>query len=104
MWLSRDGANLRVDSVIAGGPAAEGGGRLIRPLLSVTRAQTAAYCEARGLRWCDDESNESRLFARARVRHGLVGALRAVHPAAEANVLRTAELMPSAPTTSSASS
>ena len=25
MWLSRDGANLRVDSVIAGGPAAEAG-------------------------------------------------------------------------------
>jgi tRNA(Ile)-lysidine synthase len=32
-------------------------------------------------------------YARARVRHGLVGALRAVHPAAEANVLRTAALL-----------
>jgi tRNA(Ile)-lysidine synthase len=68
-------------------------GRLIRPLLALTREQTAAYCEARGLGWCEDESNEDERFARARVRHGLVRALRAVHPAAEANVLRTARLL-----------
>jgi tRNA(Ile)-lysidine synthase len=68
-------------------------GRLIRPLLGVSREQTAAYCQARGLRWRDDESNEDERFARARVRLGLVPALRAVHPAAEANVLRTASLL-----------
>jgi len=68
-------------------------GRLIRPLLGVGREQTAAYCQARGLQWRDDESNEDKRFARARVRHGLVPALRAVHPAAEANVLRTASLL-----------
>jgi tRNA(Ile)-lysidine synthase len=68
-------------------------GRLIRPLLGVSREQTAAYCEARGLQWRDDESNEDERYARARVRHGLVPALRAVHPAAEANVLRTASLL-----------
>jgi tRNA(Ile)-lysidine synthase len=68
-------------------------GRLIRPLLAVTREQTAAYCEARGLPWRDDESNDSEEYARGRVRHRLVGALRAVHPAAEANVLRTAFLL-----------
>jgi tRNA(Ile)-lysidine synthase len=68
-------------------------GRLIRPLLGVGREQTAAYCQARGLQWRDDESNEDERFARARVRHGLVPALRAVHPAAEANVLRTASLL-----------
>ncbi len=68
-------------------------GRLIRPLLAVTREQTAAYCEARGLEWREDESNDSEQYARTRVRHGLVGALRAVHPAAEANVLRTAALL-----------
>jgi tRNA(Ile)-lysidine synthase len=68
-------------------------GRLVRPLLGITREQTAAYCEARGLRWREDESNEDERFARARVRHGLVPALRAVHPAAESNVLRTARLL-----------
>ena len=68
-------------------------GRLVRPLLGVTREQTGAYCEARGLRWREDASNDSGAYARGRVRHGLGVALRAVHPAAEANVLRTAELL-----------
>jgi tRNA(Ile)-lysidine synthase len=68
-------------------------GRLIRPLLGITREQTAAYCLARGLRWREDESNDDRRYARSRVRHDLVPALRAVHPAAEANVLRTASLL-----------
>jgi tRNA(Ile)-lysidine synthase len=68
-------------------------GRLIRPLLGLTREQTAAYCEARGLEWCEDESNDDERFARARVRNRVVPALRAVHSAAEANVLRTAALL-----------
>jgi tRNA(Ile)-lysidine synthase len=68
-------------------------GRLIRPLLGVTREQTAAYCQARGLQWREDDSNDDERYARARVRNGLVPALRAVHPAAEANVLRTASLL-----------
>jgi tRNA(Ile)-lysidine synthase len=68
-------------------------GRLIRPLLAVTREQTAAYCLERGLRWREDESNEDNSYARVRVRHDLVAALRAVHPAAESNVLRTAQLL-----------
>ncbi len=68
-------------------------GSLIRPLLSVTREQTAAYCRARNLAWRDDSSNLDRRFARNRVRHGLSAALREIHPAAERNVLRTAELL-----------
>ncbi len=68
-------------------------GRLIRPLLGVTREQTTAYCEELGLHFTDDESNRDERFARTRVRHGLIEALRRVHPAAEANVLRTAMLL-----------
>jgi tRNA(Ile)-lysidine synthase len=76
---------------LLGMKAAEG--RLVRPLLGVTREQTGEYCEARGLAWREDESNDSVTYARARVRHGLGVALRAVHPAAEANVLRTVQLL-----------
>jgi tRNA(Ile)-lysidine synthase len=72
---------------------AAGEGRLIRPLLAVSREQTAAYCEARGLKWREDASNDDERFARARVRNRLVPALRTVHPAAAANVLRTAALL-----------
>jgi len=68
-------------------------GPLIRPLLAVTRERTAEYCRERGLSWREDPSNEDPRFARARVRHQLIPALRAVHPAAEANVLRTAALL-----------
>ena len=68
-------------------------GRLVRPLLIVTREQTAAHCEARGLEWREDPSNAGDAFARNRLRAQLVPALRSLHPAAEANVLRTLALL-----------
>lgn len=68
-------------------------GRLVRPLLGFTRAQTTTYCEQRGLAWRDDASNAEGAYARNRVRHGLAEALADVHPAAAQNVLRTAELL-----------
>ncbi|HEY1774897.1 MAG TPA: tRNA lysidine(34) synthetase TilS [Solirubrobacteraceae bacterium] len=69
-------------------------GRLVRPLLHLTREQTAAHCRARGLGWREDSSNgDSERFARARVRHEVLPALRAVHPAAEQNLLRSVELL-----------
>jgi tRNA(Ile)-lysidine synthase len=68
-------------------------GSLIRPLLSFTREDTAAYCRERGLVWREDESNELDAFARNRVRHGLVAALRDIHPGAEQNVLAMVEIL-----------
>jgi tRNA(Ile)-lysidine synthase len=68
-------------------------GRLVRPLLELTREQTADYCRARGLAWREDASNDSEQFARGRVRNRLVPALDAIHPAARENVLRTARLL-----------
>lgn len=63
--------------------------RLVRPLLTSTREETAAHCAERGLPWREDPSNAEPAFARNRVRHALLPALRAIHPAADANVLRT---------------
>jgi tRNA(Ile)-lysidine synthase len=68
-------------------------GLLVRPLLGVTREETTSWCRSRGLRWREDPTNAGDVYARGRVRTGLVPALRAVHPAAEQNVLRTAELL-----------
>ena len=59
-------------------------GKLLRPLLGVTRAMTTAYCEERGLAWRDDPTNEETSFARNRIRHGLAEALAEAHPAAAA--------------------
>jgi tRNA(Ile)-lysidine synthase len=72
---------------------AERDGRLVRPLLTVTRAETAAHCRARGLEWREDASNDAPDFARNRLRATLVPALRELHPAAEANILRTLALL-----------
>jgi tRNA(Ile)-lysidine synthase len=68
-------------------------GVVVRPLLGVSREQTAGYCRARGLAWREDETNRGDRYARARVRERLLPALRAVHPAAEANLLRTLALL-----------
>ncbi|MDQ3676603.1 MAG: tRNA lysidine(34) synthetase TilS [Actinomycetota bacterium] len=68
-------------------------GLLVRPLLRFTRAQTVAHCTARGLAWREDASNDDLAYARNRARANLVPALRELHPAAEANVVRTAQLL-----------
>jgi tRNA(Ile)-lysidine synthase len=59
----------------------------------MTREETAAYCEARGLPWVEDPSNDSQRYARNRIRHALLPLLREIHPAAERNILRTLELL-----------
>jgi tRNA(Ile)-lysidine synthase len=68
-------------------------GRLARPLLGTTRDEVTAYLEERGIGWRDDASNDGEDYARNRVRHGLLPELAAIHPAAAANVLRTAALL-----------
>ncbi|MCW2991058.1 MAG: tilS [Solirubrobacterales bacterium] len=68
-------------------------GRLVRPLLGVTREETSAHCSARGLTWVEDASNDTPAYARGRVRASLVPALEAVHPAAQRNIVRAAQIL-----------
>jgi tRNA(Ile)-lysidine synthase len=68
-------------------------GRLVRPLLRFSREEVTAYCRERGLSWCEDASNDSDAYARNRIRHGLIPALEAAHPAAQANVLALGEIL-----------
>ena len=68
-------------------------GRLVRPLLEVTAEETRAHCRARGLAWREDASNADPRFARSRVRHDLLGALRAIGPAPERAIAETALLL-----------
>ena len=65
-------------------------GRLVRPLLGVTREEVRAYLSSRDLEWREDPSNADRRFARARVRHDLMEALRSIGPAAERTIAETA--------------
>jgi tRNA(Ile)-lysidine synthase len=65
-------------------------GRLVRPLLEITREDTREWCRSRGLEWCEDPSNEDVGYARARVRHAVMPQLRELNPAAERNIAETA--------------
>ncbi len=65
----------------------ERSGRIVRPLLDMTREETAAYCRARGLPWREDSSNAAS--ARGLIRDTILPALRQLHPAAEENMLAT---------------
>lgn len=65
-------------------------GRLVRPLLGVTRAEVRDYLRARGLGWREDPTNADRRFARARVRHDVLEALCELSPAAERTIAETA--------------
>jgi tRNA(Ile)-lysidine synthase len=64
-------------------------GRLVRPLLGATAAETRAHCRAHGLEWREDSSNDDPLYARARVRHGALRALTEVAPGAERTIAET---------------
>lgn len=66
-------------------------GRLVRPLLCATAAETRAWCSARDLAVVSDPSNVDPAYARSRVRQGLVPALEAVHPGAELAIARFAD-------------
>jgi tRNA(Ile)-lysidine synthase len=65
-------------------------GRLVRPLLDVTREEVRDYLRARGLEWREDPSNADRRFARARVRHHVLDTLQELSPAVERTIAETA--------------
>ncbi len=53
---------------LAGIPERSADGRVVRPLLRVTRGQILAFARERGLAWREDASNESDAYARNRLR------------------------------------
>ena len=68
-------------------------GDLVRPLLAVTAAETREWCAAHGIEPRHDASNDDLALRRNRLRHEVMPALREVHPGAEQNLARTAELL-----------
>jgi tRNA(Ile)-lysidine synthase len=68
-------------------------GRLVRPLLGMTRDETREYCREHRLRWREDPTNADPSFTRARVRHELLPLLERVAPGAERTIAETANLL-----------
>jgi tRNA(Ile)-lysidine synthase len=67
---------------------------VVRPLLTIWRDETEAYCRAEGLEFRTDTSN--RDTKRGLIRDEILPRLRDLHPAADRNLLRLAEGEPSA--------
>ncbi|MGH2960364.1 MAG: tRNA lysidine(34) synthetase TilS [Solirubrobacterales bacterium] len=65
-------------------------GRIVRPLLDVRRSELREWLTEQGEVWREDASNDDPRFARVRARKLLADA-EALHPAAIANLLTTAE-------------
>lgn len=63
-------------------------GIYIRPLLCLTRAETEGYCAAAGQAFVNDETNQSDAYARNRLRHHALPALRQANAGAERNIGR----------------
>jgi tRNA(Ile)-lysidine synthase len=66
---------------------------LLRPLLSVPRAEIAAYCREHGLAWRTDASNADMRHYRNRLRHELLPVLAGYNPRINEVLARTAEVM-----------
>ncbi|MFD1393040.1 tRNA lysidine(34) synthetase TilS [Lacticaseibacillus jixianensis] len=61
---------------------------VIRPLLALSKQSLIAYAKAHALTYCEDESNRDLRFARNRLRHDAVPALKAVNPGVLAHTAR----------------
>ena len=66
---------------------------VVRPLLTLWREETEAYCRAEGLAFREDSSNAQT--RRGLIREELLPLLRRLHPGTEKNLLRLAEQRPS---------
>lgn len=66
-------------------------GRIRRPLLAVSRADLADYAATSGVEWIDDPTNVDRRYARNRIRHDLLPALRRASPSIDGDLLAIGE-------------
>ena len=68
-------------------------GDIARPLLCATAAETRGWCAERGIEPREDSSNTDSRIRRNLIRHEVMPALMRVHPGAELNLARSAELL-----------
>lgn len=81
---------LRGAGVRGAGAMAERSGRLLRPLLAVSRPAIADYAREHGLTWVEDPSNADTRFSRNFLRHRILPELHERFPAAEERLAKAA--------------
>jgi len=67
--------------------------KLIRPLLTITRAEVLDHCQKYGVEFCNDSSNFTVALTRNRVRHELLPLLKSFNPRSVQSLSRTATLL-----------
>ncbi len=67
-------------------------GKVLRPFLSVTRAETEEYCKHNGISYITDSSNLSLDYSRNRVRLEILPAMRKINPGVVSAINRFTEL------------
>ncbi len=77
---------------LGGMPASDHGRRVLRPLLDVEPETLRDVLSALGIPHCEDESNRDLRFARNRVRHQVLPALRGEHPGLDRGLTDLARL------------
>jgi tRNA(Ile)-lysidine synthase len=68
-------------------------GGIVRPLLCATAAETRAWCAGHGIQPREDHTNADERLRRNLIRRDVMPALLRVHPGAERNLARSAELL-----------
>lgn len=68
-------------------------GRIVRPFLSVTRAEIEQYCSENQIQYITDSSNEADQYSRNQIRHGIIPKLKELNPQAEASIGRLVETL-----------
>lgn len=66
---------------------------VVRPLLSIWREETEAWCSAHGLTALIDPSNQDRIYFRNRLRHELIPYLQAYNPNIKEGIWRMARTL-----------
>jgi len=69
------------------------GGRFVRPLLAISRAEIEGYLRSRGLSFRVDTSNADTAFLRNRIRHELIPHLARINPEISRRLAVTADLL-----------
>ena len=82
---------IRGSGVRGAGAMPERNGRILRPLLHLTRRQIVDYAVARGLPWVDDDSNSDTRHSRNYLRHHILAPLEERFPAAANRLAAAAE-------------
>ncbi len=65
-------------------------GKILRPLLELSRSQLLHYAEAQGLRWIHDESNDNNIYDRNYLRNEVMQKIQQRWPQSEAAIRRAA--------------